>query len=192
MNNEIDFYSIEKAAGPVMKNFVAFTFNPDSLEKLENYVYSKNIEESWIAFSFWCSYNGFANISRNFTKPVLDTDKREPQDYIDNYLQHYLSVLQSNPPVPVDETPYATVVAKKSETTDKNSTVADDKVKTFYDQYVQDKYKISIEEFYPLMQIRDLDQFIVTVKEKFKISKKDSSKLYHQLAEYFNPSSLFS
>lgn len=191
MNNEIDFYSIEKATGLVMKNFVAFTFNPDSLEKLESFIHTKNIEESWIAFSFWCAYNGFANISRNFTRVIFDNDRHEVQDYLDAYLQASLNIMGANPSIVPDGVFIEQKVNEKPPKIVDEPAETNDKVRVFYDQFVQDKYKISIEQFYPLMQIRDADNFIKTLKDEFKTSKKDASKLYHQLAEYFNASSLF-
>jgi len=34
----------------MMKNFVAFTFNPNSFEKLEAFIEAKEIEEKWMAY----------------------------------------------------------------------------------------------------------------------------------------------
>lgn len=91
LNNEINVYSLEKVSSVVMQNFVAFVFNPDSIEKLENFTETKSIEERWMSFAFWCAYNGFANTSKNFVKPIFESGNRDLQRSIDFHLRNLFS-----------------------------------------------------------------------------------------------------
>ncbi len=86
LNNVINDYSIDNATSIVMKNFVAFVFNIDSLESLENYSDAKMIEKKWISSSFWCLFNGFANTSGNFLRTIFDSDNEGLQNYVDDAL----------------------------------------------------------------------------------------------------------
>jgi hypothetical protein len=190
INNEIEYYSIEKASSVVMKNFVAFVFNPDSLEKLENYLNSKNVNETWMAYSFWCSYNGFANISKNFTNAIMNPANKELQDYIDEYLQPYTAIALNHLPLPSSELPIKSI-SLPDYTSYSEKIKTGDRIITYFEQFIKDKYKISFDEFNGMLKIRDIEEFCQFLKTKLKLSKKESIKLYNGLSDYFNSSSLF-
>lgn len=80
----------------VVENFIAFLLNPNSIEQLKTYVEDKKIQNSWISFSFWGLYNGFANIGRDFTNVILGTDNFDLMRGIDNYLDKILQKIEAD------------------------------------------------------------------------------------------------
>lgn len=72
----------EKAETPiVIKNFTAFIFNPNDIDKLQKYIEEKHIAEPQYAFSFFCLFNGFASLSKDFAKSIIEnTDLQEKLD----------------------------------------------------------------------------------------------------------------
>ncbi|MCU0471387.1 MAG: hypothetical protein MUF58_22660 [Arcicella sp.] len=55
----------------VMKNFTAFVFNPNDIEKLQKYIEEKAIPEPQYAYAFFGAFNGFASLSKDFTKSLV-------------------------------------------------------------------------------------------------------------------------
>lgn len=78
----------------VTQNFVAFLLNPNNIEILKTYIEDKKIQNSWIAYSFWGLYNGFANIGRDFTNVILSTENYELMQSIDSYLDKVLQKIE--------------------------------------------------------------------------------------------------
>lgn len=69
----------------IMKNFTAFVFNPNDIEKLQKYVEEKGIPEPQYAYAFFGAFNGFASMSKDFTKPLISN--QEFQIGLDKYLR---------------------------------------------------------------------------------------------------------
>lgn len=186
---QINAYSIEKVNSKVMKNFVAFIFNLDSFEKLENFVQTKEIEERWIAYCCWCSFNGFAKTSRNFLKPVFDTDNVRLQDSIDSYLGKFLSYKA------ISEFIETTTIASESfRTIEVEKDYAKElaqRNRQFFEQYDFGKFIINFTEFDQLIRNGGKDQIIIELKEKYKISKKAGEKILRAYTEFMNSSALF-
>jgi hypothetical protein len=165
-----------------MKNFVAFVFNPDSIEKLEAFIEAKEIEEKWMAHSFWCAFNGFANTSRNFVKPIFDTDNVPVQNYLDNYLRAQFSGNSKG-----EAETKQTHLKKPISLTDKpilSQEVLTVKGQEFYDKFIKQKYNISFEQFQRIVMIKDKEITIKELKERGGISKKEGKKLvdaYHEM-----------
>lgn len=177
LNNEISSYSIEKASSVVMKNFVAFVFNPNSIEKLTNFIESKGIEHEWMAFAFWGAYNGFANLSRNFVKPIFDTDNIELQQYIDTYLATTFFGIER-----------ASVTSKEKLKSDTQiPELLSDKEIEFYQRYISNKYQIEPEVLISLLKKQKQDKIVDELKEKFGILKKDGKLLIKLFKEFIDP-----
>jgi len=184
LNNEINEYPSNTPRSVVMSNFVAFTLNPDSLEKLQNYLEIKSIDNSWIGYCFWCAFNGFAKISKNFVKPIFDTDNDLMQREIDSYLEKSsLSIRNSK----------AFIITKANEKFDQNididePTVQYNKNQKFYNLYsIQDQFKISLDEFNEIL----LNRASGTNIKKIKICKKDLIKLFDVFDRFINGQDLF-
>lgn len=187
LDNRIDVYSLDRASNLVMKNFVAFVFNPDSLEKLDNFLMSKEIEERWMAFSFWGAYNGFANISKNYTKDIFADINIKLQNNIDAYLRHYLQMV-------VDRKVNVLFVEERNQYDTSQIVVGtkeDESILEFFNLYVRDKYKLKVDEFTEVLKIKDQKRFQDELKIKYKILKKDSQKLFNAIKKFFDPNNLF-
>jgi len=84
----------EKSTTPiVMKNFTAFVFNPNDIERLQKYIEEKNIDNSNLAYAFFGAYNGFASLSKNFIESA--TKDKELQKRMDSYLEKTLSIVKN-------------------------------------------------------------------------------------------------
>lgn len=55
----------------IMKNFTAFIFNPNDIEKLQKYIEEKDVPQPQYSFAFFGAFNGFASLSKDFTKPII-------------------------------------------------------------------------------------------------------------------------
>ena len=174
LNNEISSYSIDKVSSVVLKNFVAFIFNPDSIEKLESYLEAKEIDEKWIAYSFWCAYNGFANSSGNFVKPIFETGNIALQKSLDNYLQDMLLTSFGDPD-------------NKGKTVDTHLL----KTQDFFEKYIAGKHPVSFDDFRHIIRADNLEQILKELNEKGNISKKDGRKIIEAYKEFTNASMLF-
>jgi len=179
LNNEIDSYSLDKVSSVVMKNFVAFVFNTDSLEKLEKFIEAKEIEQSWMAYSFWCSFNGFANISRNFVGPIFNTCNSILQEYLDNYLQSILLKGDKN---------ISSIIKNEPNLIPQKET---SKSKEFYDIQISGKYKIPLDDFERILGNKDKEEVIKQLKEKFKIAKKNGKIIFDLYNNFVNSAVLF-
>jgi len=177
LNNETDTYSFEKISSSVLKNFVAFIFNIESLERLEKFIDSKNIEKPWLAYAFWGAFNGFANLSGNFTRFVFDNKARKMQSYLDEYLMKFVAILKV---LHLDENLIL-----------ESYGVEPSPMEVFYENYIAGKYNLSIEELAKLIEIKNKTDFHKTLKVKFKISKKDSDNLFELIKRDLNSPLLF-
>lgn len=189
LNNEINEYSIENATSIVMKNFVAFVFNIDSLENLENYSDAKMIEKKWISSSFWCLFNGFANINGYFLSYIFDPANEELQNYIDGYLKQISldtpvkanKLQEANIAEPVE--PVHAIKEKKGN--------KPDKVEEFYNTHVQEKYDIPLDRFISIFQLKNKENILKELKERHEILKKDGKKLIELFIEHVSSRTLF-
>lgn len=188
LDNKIDVYSLDNASNLVMKNFVAFIFNPDSLEKLDNFLISKEVEERWMAFSFWGAYNGFANISRNYTRDIFNSNNLKLQNYIDSYLKGYLNTLTERklkiPNLEISEN-VSIVQTVTSDIIEENPLIK------FFNLYVSGTYQLSINEFSEILKLTHQKDFQDELKLKYRISKKDSLKLFTVIKKYLYSDGLF-
>ena len=185
LNNQIDGYSFEKVLSPVLRNFVAFIFNFDSLEKLENFIVNKNIQENWIAYTFWGAFNGFANLSGNFTKTIFSQDENAIQTYIDDYLKYYIDIIND---INYDDTVSDIVNENQS---DYYINPQAHLIDQFYKKFVEGKYKLTKDQFSSVFSIKDKTAFYNEVKAKFGINKKMSEKLYNSIKRDFDSPLLF-
>ncbi len=189
LNNEINEYSMDKVSSVVMRNFVAFAFNPDSIEKLDSFIEAKEIDHKWMAYSFWCAFNGFANTSRNLVKPIFDTDNTYLQNYLDNYLQSQFS----NPTEfkkGDNKSSSATIVGPAKQDTLNQETIQN-KSMEFFQKFIAPKYTIQFEDFFQILCIKNKETAIKELKEKGGIPKKDGKKLVDAYQELINASILF-
>ncbi len=188
LENKIDVYSLDNASNLVTKNFVAFVFNPDSLEKLDNFLASKEIEERWMAYSFWSAYNGFSNISRNYTELIFKENNVKLQIQIDDFLKEYLKIVKGK-----DISFFSD--EKQIEYQNNRSTTSDVKLKELalklFQKYKLNNDKLSVEEFIEILKINDQIKFQEQLKLKYNILKKDSNRLYITIKELFDSSNLF-
>jgi hypothetical protein len=147
----------------------------------------QEVEAKWMAFTFWCTFNGFANISRNFVMPFFNYDKNRANIYLDSYIEKcfkkekiYLKTsfidanIKSNSLPKVDP-----------------GTPKDDKISIFFENFLNRKYKLSIEQFRSVANLNDRDKMINELKNRYRISKKDSSKLLDQFEDILRTPSLF-
>jgi hypothetical protein len=172
LNNEINTYEIDKVSNIVMKNFVAFIFNFDSLEKLKGFVNAKNVDKEWIGYTFWGTFNGFSNLSGSFTKSVFQDGNDLMQDKIDRHFQKEI----------LNQYFYQSKELSLNVSTE---------LMNFYSKYIEGVFQISFDDFISVYLIRDFDSFYDAVKRKFKISKKDSSKLFKVLKNVGDSPTLF-
>jgi hypothetical protein len=159
-----------------MKNFVAFIFNVDSLESLENYSEAKAIEKKWMSNSFWCIFNGFANTGRTFLKPIFDSDNESLQNYIDSYLKQ----ISSKEFFYADSFEEANVLEPTSSAYSIDRAKGEEipaKFGEFYNKYVEGRYDIAFEKFISIFQIKSKDQILKELKDQHKVLKKDGKKL---------------
>jgi len=188
LENKIDVYSLDNASNLVMKNFVAFVFNPDSLEKLDDFLISKDVEERWMAFSFWGAYNGFANISKNFTLDIFSANNIVLQDQIDDYLRQYIYAMVHVKPNVINLKKPAQTSIPEPPIPNNNG---DKWLLNFYNQYVAGKYKLALDEFIDAVKITQLKDFQDNLKSKYQISKKDSLRLFNAIKNFLDPTILF-
>lgn len=70
----------------IMKNFTAFIFNPNDIEKLQKYIEEKDVPQPQYSFAFFGAFNGFASLSKDFTKPIITN--KDFQIYLDIYFHN--------------------------------------------------------------------------------------------------------
>lgn len=66
--------------------FICTIFKPNSIEEFTYLIQSNKISCLDIAYSFWATFNGFANLPKNLTDIVLENENQQLLTYIDNYL----------------------------------------------------------------------------------------------------------
>jgi hypothetical protein len=181
LNNEVDSYQFEKVSNSVMKNFVAFVFNNESLEKLENFINTKNVEKDWIAYSFWGAFNGFANLSGNFTKSIFNRGGEDMQHYLDQFLSRYIQELNKDNTELSKNESISQIESLHSQDSDKMELI--DK---FYQLYVVENYRITLEQFAELISIADKDIFFIELKKRVKVGKKASDILFNTIKSNYN------
>lgn len=181
LNNEVDSYQFEKVSNPVMKNFVAFIFNNESLEKLENFINTKNVEKDWIAYSFWGAFNGFANLSGNFTKYIFSKGGEDMQRYMDQFLSKYVLELKNDSSEINMSDAISQIESLEGEHSDKI-----EMIDRFYQLYVVDNYRITLEQFAELISIPDKDIFFIELKKRVKVGKKASDILFNTIKSNYD------
>lgn len=92
LQNKLDKFNAEDLSSVVISNFTSFIFKPNSIEELQKFIEIKGIKESYIAYSFWCAFNGFASLSKTFTQALFTSDKSELGESIDAFLSQILKV----------------------------------------------------------------------------------------------------
>ena len=145
LNNELDVYSLDKVISSVMKNFVAFIFNPDSIEKLEKYMEANNIRNKWMAYSFWCAFNGFANIGSNFLKPIFDVNAQEIQDSLDEFLSSVRRMISKE----IKGVPLTEQIHSPQKQDSETQSRLD-----FFEKCIKDKFKITFEDLSAILKLK--------------------------------------
>jgi hypothetical protein len=198
LNNEINDYSIEKASSIVMKNFIAFAFNIDSLESLDNYVTVKEVDKKWISSSFWCLFNGFANTSGSFLQPIFSAENKDLQNEIDGYLKSvfqkeypYVDKLEETSVLEPESPGYSIRQEAKEGAKEETQEETINKIEEFYNKNVRDKYSIPIEKFIIIFQIKNKEQILKELKDQHKVLKKDGKKLIELFTKYTSSGTLF-
>lgn len=74
----------------VLCNLLVFLMKLNGHEQINKMLVSKNIGLKQIAFMFYGTYFGFANMPKTFTNIIFDSNNSELFDYIDNYLLNSL------------------------------------------------------------------------------------------------------
>jgi hypothetical protein len=180
LNNQLDVYPLDKVNSVVMKNFVAFIFNPDSIEALEKFLQANAIQNKWMAYSFWCSFNGFANISSNFLKPIFDKDV-EIQDSLDKYLETLRNDLAKNLSY-INKN-----IEEKENSSQKNSSQEAD----FFEKYIKGKFKLTLSDLMNVLEIKkDADKLNV-LKSKYDIDNKTGKHILLSYKESIKSPNLF-
>jgi hypothetical protein len=186
LNGDLNEYDTSKVQSIGMKNFIAFVFNPDSVEKLESYLLAKSVPQKWMAYSFWSTFNGFASMSRLFVAPYFETSDAKITEPIDNYLSRFhkdgnlneIVVTESSPGLP--EQP----ITKPDES-------RKSKIDTFYTEFVDGKFKISSAQFEQIVELDDPEKMVSELKSKYRIAKKDGVKLIDRFKDIVKSHSLF-
>jgi len=84
LTKQENIFTEKSETTPLFKNFTAFIFNANEIEKLQKYMEEKKINEPHYAFSFYGIFNGFASLSKDFTKAIIEN--KQLQNDIDVYL----------------------------------------------------------------------------------------------------------
>jgi len=176
INNEVAEYNIQSVSSVVMKNFVAFIFNPDSLERIQKFIEQKELEKGWIGYSFWGLFNGFANMSKDFLHPVFGNNQTDLQDYVDKYLRQTYLAINTNL-IELKATSATNVqqdTPKEKEQTKQDLTF----IKKVYEEFKSDLYELTLAQFSVIMQIDNKEKVINELKKQGKVLKKDGKKIY--------------
>lgn len=186
INNEVNSYSIDNVSSDAMKNFIAFIFNPDSFERLENYVETKLLDHQWMAYAFWGAYNGFANLSRNCVKAIFETNNYFMQNYLDSYMLRYQVALANGS----NDIELKVNTVKISNGNNKKVDERLAKNKEFYNKHLAIEYKLSFEDFISILNISNKDEMLQKLKEK-KISNRAGKKILDLYTEFMSSGVLF-
>lgn len=186
LNGDLNEYDASKVQSIGMKNFIAFVFNPDSVEKLESYLLSKDIPQKWMAYCFWSAFTGFASMSRLFVSPYFETNDAKITDPIDNYLNRFHSIKNANE---IEVAKAMPVYSEEKGIT--NPEFRKNKIESFYTQFVEGKFKISSAQFEEVAELDDPEKMVAELKSKYRITKKDGVKLIDRFKEIVKSPSLF-
>jgi len=182
LNNELDVYSLDKVISNVMKNFVAFIFNPDSIEKLEKYLEANSIKNKWMAYSFWCGFNGFANTGSNFLRPIFDINARNIQDSLDEFL------LELRQAVPKEKKDFlmAQQIHSLDEKNIERQTVAD-----FFVKCIMDKFQLNIEDLTSILGLKKDTEKLKVLKSAHNIESKDGKHILSSYSKFVKSPHMF-
>lgn len=190
-NDSSEFHSDESS--DVYSNVIAFMFNPSSLEKLQNYLESKSISNQWMAYTFWCTFNGFANISRNFVKPIFESSNYIFQENIDNSIGSVIRKSWSKPIAANTDVsgtkPKVDVVTRKNVADTKEVNMVPEAFISFYEEHRLGMSKIALSEFYQLLSSGRADSDLIEIMREKGINKKVGSSLlskYKKLGNLFD------
>ena len=70
----------------VLAAFICNIIKHNSIDEFTSLIQSNRIENLEIAYSFWATFNGFANLPKNLTDIVLENENEQLLNYIDSYL----------------------------------------------------------------------------------------------------------
>jgi hypothetical protein len=185
--NEAKSFSMDKIESIIIKNFIAFVFNPDSIEKLSSFSQSKNIEGQWISYALWCGYNGFANISRNFLRPVFDREHFELQDTLDSYFSTFFDKHSEQNNVR-DLTAQKELILRQESTNQSND---ESQLHLFYERHDLNKRGISFAYFKDLTGVTDRNKFIDILKSNYQVNKREATKIFDALFTMLQSRQLF-
>jgi len=179
-------YDPSKVQSTAMRNFIAFVFNPDSIERMESYITTKEIPEKWMAYSFWSAFNGFANLSRIFVAPYFETNDSKITDPIDEYFSRFhkkglLTRIEEIKDLPAIEE----AKVENLEVTRKT------KIENFYNEFVEGKFKLSAAQFEQIVSFDDPEKMIAELKTRHRIAKKEGVKLIERFRDIVKSPSLF-
>ncbi len=184
LNNEIDSYDLEKVTSVVMRNFIAFVFNPDSLEKMEKFLIAKNINSKWMAFSFWCAFNGFANTSRTFLDPIFNVENHPMQDYMDIYLSNLRNDIMMGGKHLAASNKQSRPIQSEGEN---NQLI----VRNFFDKFINEKFNLTLNDFTNMISYPKREDRVNFLKNRFKIDKNEAKKMLDTFTEFCNAPPLF-
>ncbi len=186
LSGSLNEYDASKVQSTAMKNFIAFVFNPDSIERMEGYLTAKDVPEKWMAYTFWSTFNGFSNLSRIFVAPYFETSDNAIIDPIDQYFDRFHKSGVHNLSNKINVMPVSE--ENKSSQAEENRKI---KVEEFYNEYVDGRFKISIAQFEQVLNLDDTEKMVAELKTKYRITKKDGSKLIDRFRDIVKAPSLF-
>jgi hypothetical protein len=129
---------------------------------------------------FWGAFNGFANLSGNFTRAIFSENGKQIQDYIDKYLSGYIEI--------VNNSNFDSVNENESEYSQNSQSQV---LNQFFQKFVEGKYKLTINQFSSILPIKDKTFFYNEAKAKFGMNKKDSEKLFNSIKRNLDSPLLF-
>jgi hypothetical protein len=185
LSGNVNEYDSSKVQSTAMKNFIAFVFNPDSIERMESYLNTKEISDKWMAYSFWSAFNGFANLSRIFVAPYFETSNRAITDPIDRYFSKYFKPEMQ---IHNEEITTPKEVKMKASKSEENRQA---KIEDFYNEFVNGKFKLSLAQFESIVSLEDPEKMVSELKAKHRIVKKDGVKLIDRFRDQVKAPSLF-
>lgn len=91
LNNLIDYRSSRTSDynfpdNQILISYICIIFKPNSIDEFTNLIQLNRVSCVDVAYSFWATFNGFANLPKNLTDIVLENGNEELLIYIDNYL----------------------------------------------------------------------------------------------------------
>jgi hypothetical protein len=182
LNNEIPVYSLEKVISNVMRNFVAFIFNSDSIEKLERYLEANNLKYKWMAYSFWCGFNGFANTGSNFLKPIFEANATEIQNQLDSYLLEIRELLGNN--LLEQRLPKEINLPPEQKKEDQQAT-------DFFEKFIKNKFNLTSENFLGVIALKKDTEKLKILKSTHGIEASDAKHILNSFKKFIKSPELF-